>query len=140
MNDRSGLAIIHKKKSVDIRRQHIALARLAGAALLLMATSVGRAASRLTPEWLAQFKTGVVCTDSQLHPMEHNIKCSDEIEKAMRLTVAQLPPLPKGVSIEVEIWGIDPDDIYDYSILVSVSDHTGVESTMSDIQYRCTVR
>jgi hypothetical protein len=74
--------------------------------------------------------------------MEHNIGCSDGIEKAMRLAMTQLPPLPKGVVIEAEVFGRNPsDDSFDYEVLVSVTDGTGVRphSVGYSIPMHCTI-
>ena len=113
----------------------------AAAALLLLAAATGARAqvpgsTELpgSPKWaayVAALKSGIVCVDTTTTPPF--IKCSDGIEKAMREAAAQLPPLPKGVVIEFELFGQSTPDskrlgsnALNYSGMVTVDDSTGV--------------
>ena len=104
------------------------------AALALLAASTGARAQLdgKSPEWaayVAAWKSGIVCTD--MPGAAPFIKCSDGIEKAMREAAAQLPPLPKGVTIQASIYGHisgDDRDQYDYMVIVAVDDQTGAHS------------
>jgi hypothetical protein len=104
------------------------ISKWTGAALLLVAATAGRAAKTGTPEWFAQWKTGIVCEDFPLYGEKGYIGCDGGIEKAMRAAAAQLPPLPNGVVITVQVEGNSPyaKDIADSSIMVMVVDETGV--------------